>query len=161
MANLDQAMGLRPSGRILHARVYEAGSTVYKGDPVAFADDGAIDSTVTAPLLGVALNYATAGNDVLVADDPSQEFVVQASAAAINVQTDIGLNYALTLGTPDATYKISRTVLDDTSGDTTATLDVRLLAIEKRPDNAFGSVVDCIVKINNHQLGSHTGTVGL
>lgn len=161
MANADQPRGLRPSGRILHAGVYQAGSTIYPGDPVKQADDGQIDSSITVPLIGVALNYATVGQDVLVADDPSQEFVVQSDDATIDAQTDLLLNYDLILGTPDSTYKISRSELDGDTGATTATLAVKLLRVEARPDNALGSAVDCIVKINNHSLGSHTGTVGI
>lgn len=156
MANKDQAVGARPYGQIKSQKTYEAGSTVYPGDFVILAADGAIDSAAagTTPVLGVALNYATVGQKVLVADSPDQKFIVQSDDASVDAQTDIGLNYNITVSTADTLYRQSRMELDGSSGATDSNLPLRLLGVEGSVDNALGANVDCIVKINNHRLGN-------
>jgi len=161
MANKDMPCGLRPHGRILKAQEFVAGAAIYKGDPVKQGSDGQITASVTVPLIGVALNSAAAGGTVLVACDPSQEFIVQADSTDIDAQTDIFLNYDCLLGTPDTTYSISRAELDSDTGAITATLALKLLGIEARPDNALGTNVDCRVMINNHSFSAGTGAVGV
>jgi hypothetical protein len=118
------------------------------------AADGQIDASVTAPLLGVALSYASAaGQEVLVADDPDQMFVVQSDAAL--AATDVGINAPLTLGTPSTTYKRSGCELDGANAAADAALDVKILGISPEPGNEAGAVnVDVIVKINSHFLGN-------
>ena len=52
--------------------------------------------------------------------------------------------------------------IDSSSKNTTAALQVKLLDFYDTPSNdatANNSVL--VVKINNHQLGSHTGTTGV
>ena len=52
--------------------------------------------------------------------------------------------------------------IDSSSKNTTATLNVKLIDFYDVPSNdatANNSVL--VVKINNHELGSHTGTAGL
>lgn len=160
MANKDQAVGLRPYERLVKSSKYVAGSTVYPGDPVAIAADGQVDSSITVPLIGVALNYATAGQNVMVADDPQQLFVVQADGSL--AASDIGKNCELILGTASTAYKRSSAVLDASNIADTATLAVKILSIGDEVDNAAGATnVDVVVKINNHSLAGSTGTAGL
>lgn len=161
MANKNQPVGLRPHGQLERARKYVAGSTVYPGDPVALATDGQVDSSITVPLLGVALNYAVAGENVMVADHPDQIFEVQADGAI--AQADIQGNFELLLGTASTLYKRSACVMNAATADnTTATLAVKLLAIGDEVTQEVGVTnVDVIVKINNHVLNSGTGTAGL
>lgn len=160
MANKNQPVGLKPYEQLIRARKYVAGSTVYPGDPVSLAVDGAVDSSITVPLIGVALNYATAGQNVMIADHPDQMFVVESDESL--AQTDVGANFELILGTASTTYKRSAAVLDGSSIAQTATLAVKLLAIADGVDNSAGADnVDVVVKINNHSLGSHTGVAGL
>ncbi len=171
MANADLQRGFKPFGRIGHVGIYVAASTIYPGDMVE-QETGAANTTQfrmrcavanVGPLLGAAANYATAGQIVRVYDDPAQIFICQASAADIDANDDLGLNYSIIANAADATYRVSRQELDSSTGATTATLELKLLGINKRQDgkNAFGANVECLVKINNHQLGSHTGTAGV
>lgn len=160
MANKDMPTGLKPHEQCIRARKYVAGSTVYPGDPVALAADGQVDLSVTAPLLGVALNYATVGQDLMVADHPDQIFVAQATASI--AASDVGQNASLSLGTASTLYKMSRAEVDQSTLNTTATLAVKILGIGEAVDNTAGSAdVDVLIKINNHSLGSHTGTAGV
>lgn len=161
MANLNQPVGLKPHGELVRARKYIAGSTVYPGDPVSLATDGAVDPSITVPLVGVALNYATAGENVMVADHPDQMFEVQANGAI--AQTDIQGNFDLVLGTPSSTYKRSASYVDSATADNTvATLAVKIVAIADGVNNTANAAYnDVIVKINNHVLNGGTGTAGL
>jgi hypothetical protein len=156
MANKDQPRGLVPYGKVLNAKVYEAGSTVYPGDLVILAADGAIDTAAagTTAALGVALSYGVAGADILVADDPNQKFIVQADDGTVSAQSAVGLNYNITVSTADTLFKQSRIELDSSTGATDSNLPLRLLDLEGAIDNAFGVNADLIVKINNHRLGN-------
>lgn len=168
MANKDQPRGAVPYGRLRNASKYEAGSEIRAGDFVTMADDGQIDpvavdgSSYTSNVLGVALSNAnSAGDPVLVADDPNQKFIVQADGADIDARTDINLNYAILATAHNSAYKKSQHELDSDTGDTTATLPLKLLEVMPRIDNALGAQVDCIVQINNHKLSGGTGSAGI
>jgi hypothetical protein len=161
MANKDQPVGFEPYGKIESLREYVAGVTIYAGDLVRMANTGLLARCAAGEAaLGVAMNYAAASGDkVRVCDAPSQQYKVQASSSQINAQTDIGLNFDIVVGSPNTTYKRSGMQLDSSTEGTTATIVLRLLAIDKTIDNALGDKVDCIVKINNHQAANNT--VGL
>jgi hypothetical protein len=163
MANLDQPQGFRPKGMQARANVYVSAGVIYPGDCVSQEAGGRVAaSAATSAICGVAIGYASAaGEDILVCDDPNQLFVCQADEADIDAQTDIGLNYDLLATAGSSAYRVSRMELDSSTGATTATLPLKLMGIEKRPDNALGAQVDCIVKINNHQLSASTGTAGV
>lgn len=163
MANYDAPSGFKPVGRVKSKTKYQAGGAVYPGDAVKFDSDGeVVAASASDALCGVAATYASGqGEAVHVFDDPNQLFVCQSDGSDIDAQTDINLNYNIVATAGNSTYKVSRMELDANTGDTTATLPLKLLYIDNRPDNALGEFVDCIVKINNHQLGSHTGTAGV
>lgn len=161
MANKDMKVGLEPHGKIESLREYVVGSSaVYPGDLVRLNANGLIDRCAASEsAIGVAMNYAAASGKVLVCDSTEQKFKIQADDATVDAQTDIGLNYDIVVGTADTTYKRSGMQMDASTQATTATLPLRLIAVEKSIDNALGAQVKCIVKINNHQLGN--ATVGL
>ena len=156
MANKDQIVGLKPVGKIISANEYEAGSVVYPGDLVKIANDGQVDPCAASEAaIGVALTYASgAGVKVMVSDSPEQRYSIQADDATIAAQTNLALNYNITVGTASTLYKRSAMQLDSSTGATDSILPLRALAIDKSVDNAFGNKVDVIVKINNHSLGN-------
>jgi hypothetical protein len=152
MANQDRPKGFEPYGEVKSTLRCQAGSKVVAGELVARADDGAVDAWASGDVLGVALSTAqAAGDTVLVSDSNDQKYICQADAGDIDAQTDIGLNYDVVATAEDSTYDIARMELDSSSGATTATLPIKLVEVDKRPDNAFGANVDCIVKINVNQ----------
>lgn len=163
MANLDQPKGFEPKGEALRENKYVAAGVIYPGDAVSLDSSGrAVAASATSALAGVCNSYASAaGASVNVWDHPDQQFYVQADEADIDAQTDIGLNYDLLATAGSSAYKMSRMELDSSTGATTATLPLKLLGIDERPNNALGAQVDCIVKINNHQLAGGTGTAGV
>jgi len=98
-----------------------------------------------------------------VADDPDQLFIAQQDSDSSNiVAADLNLNADLVFGSGSTSTGISGVEIDSSSKNTTATLQVRLVDFYDIPSNdatANNSVL--VVKINNHQLGSHTGTAGV
>lgn len=156
MANKDQSMGFRPFGALKSSSDYMAGGTVYPGDIVKLDNAGKVVQAAagTSAALGVALNYAVSGSTVNVADDPSQLFVGQADDATIAAQTNLNLNYNITVGTASTLYKRSAMEVDASTGATDSNLPLKVLKLGKDIDNAFGDQADVVVKINNHQLGN-------
>jgi hypothetical protein len=110
---------------------------------------------------------ATTAGYVLVADDPNTLFEIQegngtagATGTALTVSA-IGNNANFVVVAGGATYADSGTVLDNATEATTATLNLKIMSLAQREDNAFGNYAKWIVKINNHQYGAHTGTAGV
>lgn len=94
----------------------------------------------------------------MVVDDPNVIFEVQEGGTPM-VAADVGLNTNLTISA--AGNYTSTVVLDNADKAVGATLQVKLLGLVQRVDNAFGQYAKWLVKINNHELGSGTGTAGL
>lgn len=163
MANLDQAKGAEPWGGCLRIREYVASGAIYQGDFVTQEAGGRVaQAAATNALCGVAMNYASAaGEKVLVADHPDQEFVVQADDSTIDAQTDLGLNYDIVVASANTTYRRSGMQLDASTQATSSILPLKALRIDPKVGNALGSKVDVVVIVNNHQLKGGTGTEGV
>ncbi len=161
MANPDRPSGLTPLGRIREQREYTAGARCFPGDAVRMQADGKVDPAAAAQaILGVALNYADAdGDNVNVSIAEDQTYLVQADAAGITAQTGIGLNYDILATAGSTTFNASRMELDSSTANTTITLQLRVLSLGSRIDNAFGTNSEVEVKINNQQAAANT--VGL
>jgi hypothetical protein len=97
-----------------------------------------------------------------VVDDPNVVFEIQeASGGTALAAADVGLNANVVVGTGNSTTGLSAMELDNSTENTTATLQLKILGMSPRPDNAIGEHCKWLVKINNHQLGSSTGTAGV
>lgn len=95
---------------------------------------------------------------VMVVDDPDVVFEVQEIGTGTQLTSaEVGLNANLVVGTNNGF--ISGWLLGNTTEDVTATLQVRLLGLAQRSDNAFGQYAKWLVKINSHELAA--GTAGL
>lgn len=119
----------------------------------------------TIDLTRRSLPVSTAGY-VLVADDPNILFEVEegttaGAAGTALTASAVGNNANFIVLAGAKTYADSGTLLDNATEATTATLNLKLMGLAQREDNAFGARAKWIVKINNHQYGSHTGTVGV
>lgn len=171
MANSDLPRGFRPYGELKHVGIYIAASTIYPGDAVEQEAGAAsttrfrmqVASANVGPLIGVALNYATAGQVVRVADDPQQLFAGQCDSTDFDSNADLGLNTSILATGGDSTYKCSRMEIDSSELLSTATLEVKVLGYVDRQDgkNQMGANAEVIFKINNHQLSGSTGTAGV
>lgn len=162
MANTQRTRGAWPVDAPLRMTPYTAGGTVYPGDLLITDSTGrVVAGAASGALIGVAAHKATAGNEVLVYDHPDQKFGIQANGVTPSATTDLLLNYDFVASAANTTYNRSNHVLNTSSGNTTATLPLKLIGYERRPDNALaGNTVDCVVVINNHQLKGGTGTAG-
>lgn len=95
---------------------------------------------------------------VLVVDDPSVLFEVQeVSGGTPLAATAVGLNANLVAGTNNG--YVSGWELSNATEDTEEGLQVKIMGLAQRADNAIGAHAKWIVKINNHELAAGTGSV--
>jgi len=93
----------------------------------------------------------------LVVDDPMVVFEMQESGTAL-AAADIGLNANIIVATPGTGGRWSASVIDNSTKATTSTLNVKLLGLARRSDNAFGTAAKWLVIINSHSY--RAGTTG-
>ena len=185
MANVDKARGLQPfaspHGAVqatLYPIIATYATSLFKGDPVIRVAAGYVEiataaagaASVLGPILGTYDNTyapsaywigatATAGF-ALVADDPSQMFVLQEdSVGGALTLASRGANGSLVAGTGDTTTNLSGWLLDSSTVTTTATLEVKLIDKLNVVGNDFGNYCDWVVKINAHQNASATAGI--
>ena len=88
---------------------------------------------------------------VFVADSPNLVFIAQEDSDTSTLdQDDIGLNANIIIGTGSTTTGVSAVEIDSNTAATTATLDLRILGLHRRPDNEIGANAIWEVALNNH-----------
>lgn len=93
-----------------------------------------------------------------VVDDPNVLYEVQEdSVGGALVAADIGLNCSLIAAANNGF--LSGWMLDTSTKATTAALDVKILGLIQRNDNAFGNLAKVLVWINNSEF--HAGVLGV
>lgn len=99
----------------------------------------------------------------MVVDDPDVLFEVQEHANGTALAaTEIGLNTISVVGTGSgfvSGWEVASAT--DATPATTATLQLRLMGLVRRQQNAFGAYAKHLVKINVHELGTGTGAAGV
>ena len=168
---IDRPFGFMPAGGSQRLRAYNkdvAAARIFPGDVVMREADGNV-AVITAGnetnILGVSAEpsaNATADTEVMVYDDPEQEFVCQDDGAGgFFAQTSEGLNADIVVTTGDTTLDRSQHELDISSAVTTiAPLKiVRLHPVETGFATAAGSPRRVIVKFNpaNHIYATTAG----
>ena len=162
MANLDKPCGFDCKNGPLRIGKYEAGSTVYPGSLVTIASDGQVDeATAGSLILGVAMNKAAVGEELLVADHPDQIIIGQVAATEIDVQSDIPGCADILATAGSSAYNLSRQEIDGSTLSNSATAQLRLLRIAGRVNNAFGANVLVECAINEHQFGPAQANAGV
>lgn len=173
MANRDAPMGFLPylspvgvgNAPIGYYDLADANSEIHPGDPVTITS-GQVDKAAAGnALCGIAAEYkaANAGasnGKIAVYDHLDQRFVAQTDngTGTLTAEAGIGLNANFVAGVGSNGHSTAE--IDESTGATTATLPFKVLALQPAQDNAYGEFNRLIVKINNHQFGSHTGTAG-
>ena len=165
------------------------GTALFVGDLVKLATDGSnegytavIQAAAGDACIGVVVGFevvpgsldtpqyraASTKRVVLVADDPNLIFEAQEDGDTDPLETaDIGLNVNFIVAAGSTVTGASGMQIDSTTHNTTATLPLRLLGLSQNVGNenvlsAGGQAYTrWEVKINNHQLGSHTGVAGV
>jgi hypothetical protein len=158
-------------------------NAIAKGDPVKIAgsaDAAGIAATVTRASAGDAIIGAVVGflpdkayedqthrsasiaRYVIVADHPSQLFSIQEDSVGGSLAaTSVGQNADMIIAAVDTATGLSNVELDSSTAATTATLVLKVISRDPAVNNAIGTNCRWIVKINNHQYGSSTGTAGV
>lgn len=89
---------------------------------------------------------------LLVADDPGLLFEIQeVSGGTAIAAADIGLNANFVVGSGSTTTGQSGVELNNSGIDTTNTLDLQIVDVVNRDDNAIGEHCKYLVRINRHQ----------
>lgn len=183
MANADTPFGLKPVGHLSGGviRMEEDfitsayGTNIFTGDPVIRHTDGGINvaGASGAQIIGVfaGCRYVnSAGEQVFsrywpasttatnivayVYKDPNIVFAVQTDGS-ITVE-DTGQNADTVAGAGDTKTGISAYEISATT-NTTAALQLKILGKYEAPDNAWGTNVIVLVKINEHHLNTASG----
>lgn len=98
----------------------------------------------------------------LVVDDPNVIFEAQEDSVGEDTAlASVGLNINFIVGSGSTVTGASGMEIDSSTKATTATLPLKLMGFVQRANNEVGANARWLVKINNHQLGSHTGTAGV
>lgn len=175
MANVDNPHGLQPRGRTLsggcpavesYTKDANEAAAIFVFDAVHMQNDANIAAAGASPgttlYLGVALNHGAAASltNHLVVVSPDALFEAQDNNDTDGVAAaDIGLNGNIELNAGSATTKLSGHELDESTYNTTATLDVKLLRLLAVPDNAFGAFARIEIVFNKHMYA--TGVAGI
>ena len=159
-------------------------TAIFTGDPVKYKNDGTVEvATAGDASCGVFMGCFYTDPDTskptfrrhfpaslspgdaiaFVCDDPDQMYVAQQDSVGANaVAANLNENANLVFGSGSTTTGISGVEIDSSTLATTATHQVRLVAFYDTPGNdATANNSDLVIKINNHQLGSSTGTAGV
>ena len=124
MANLDSPLGLRPvdngvggTAPRITAYTRTGTSVIYEGALVVLLESGpgVYNGTTAAHaynVLGVAAHYSAAAGEVLIYDDPEQEFLIQGDSAVAAPLLAPGRYANLTVVTGNATLLQSKSELD-------------------------------------------------
>lgn len=168
------------------ARVYSTasgdGTAIYVGDPVklagtsqvingqTYADiaQGAVGNVLVGVVIGVladtrdSLVYRAASTvrRLLVVDDPNALFEIQeVSGGTALTANDIGLNAPFVVGSGSTVTGYSGVELNNVGEATTNTLDLKIIGLVPRENNAVGENAKWIVRLNNHIYVNQTAGV--
>jgi len=179
MANDNTPFGLKPEtsfkGSVKRERYdLAAGTTkIFLYDPALIQAAGTVNiGGVTGQLLGSFVGFEDAdgmpqsfypgdsstGWKALVADDPTQEFLIQEdSVGGAMALADVGLNANLVAGTGREDTGVSTYQLDSSTKATTSALQLRILRFLECANNDVGNYAKWVVRINNHFHAQTTG----
>ncbi len=169
MSNVNNPSGLRlltrnaQGGRIQcesYTKAAAYGYAIYERDPVTLLA-GVLNGPAsgitpgTTRYRGVVLgpsSLASLAALQLVADSKDAVFECQedASGASNVVAAKMGYNANLTTTAGDATLQSSKVQVSGTSINTTGTLDMRIIRLVNKPDNAYGANAQLEVRFNKH-----------
>lgn len=101
----------------------------------------------------------TKGYYALVVDDPAVLFEIQDDGASALTATACNKNASFTVTNPSSPQQNSASVLGTATVNTTQSLNLRIVGLAPRDDNAFGVYAKWLVKINQHELEGNTAGV--
>lgn len=108
--------------------------------------------------LTVLHREASTNRIALVVDDPMVVYEIEANGVGV-AAADVGANADFVATAGSTLTGQSAFVLNTASIATTAGLNLRILGLVKRPDNALGTADKVWVTLNSHEF--HTGVAGV
>lgn len=95
----------------------------------------------------------------LVVDDPAVLFEIQDDGLNVLTATAANKNASFTVANPSSPQQNSASVLNTGSVATTQALNLRIMGLMQRDDNAFGQYAKWVVKFNQHELEGNTAGI--
>lgn len=93
----------------------------------------------------------------LVVDDPNVLFEIQEGGVGSALTTSsVNRNVNINTGTRSGTLYVSPAYLDNNTVNTTATLNLKIISLIQRRDNAFGASAKWLVTVNSHEFRAGT-----
>lgn len=138
-------------------------SQVVNGLTLADVDQAATGDVVLGVVVGVlpdtanSLPYRAASTvrRLLVATDPSLLYEIQeVSGGTALAAADIGLNANFVVGSGSTTTGYSGVELNNSGEASTNTLDLQIVGLVERPDNAVGEHAKWLVRVNRNQFAN-------
>lgn len=141
-----------------------AGTDVVRGVVIGVLPVAPNDPSLVGTNLDLTLQNmpATKAKDyyVLVVDDPMVIFELEDDGAAALTATACNKNAIFVVANPTSPSQVSATTLSAASVAVTATLNLKLMGLAQKPDNAYGVNADWLVMFNLHEL-NRGGTAGI
>lgn len=157
-------------------------TALFIGDPVKLAGtsqtiDGIVYADVTRAatgdvVVGIVGSVAADNRDSLIyraastvrimniIDDPDILFEIQeVSGGTALTANDIGLNANFVVAAGSTVTGLSGVELNNSGEATTNTLDVQIIGLSPRADNAVGEHAKWLVRLNNHQFSNQVAGV--
>lgn len=139
-----------------------AGTDVVRGVIVGFMVAAPYGVNLQAPALDLSIQTVPAAKSrayyALVVDDPSVIFELQDDGLSALTAAAVNKNASFTVANPSGIAQNSASVLNTASVATTNTLNLKIMGLVQRDDNAFGVNAKWLVKFNLHELlGGTTG----
>lgn len=170
MANVNNPHGFLPvrsvgggigQPKISYLDLLVTNAAIGIGDPVTLSSGDVDRAAASTALCGIAAESKSAntGGKIAVWADPLQCFEGQTDDGTGTGTTQLltsGANANIVAGAPSNGRSIAE--IDESTVLTTATLPLKIISLYKDPKNAYGEFNRLVVKINNHQFGTGTGT---
>lgn len=113
---------------------------------------GVVTSCVAASRDSTVYRAASTLTIVNVCDAPDVLFEMQESAGGTALAAnDIGLNANFVVSSASTSTGFSATTIDNSTEATSNTLDLKIIGLANKPNNAVGESAKWIVRINRHQ----------
>ena len=161
MANTNAPFGFALAERLRGAHRYVKGTAtqIINGEMVMMDANGkvVVATAANTKLLGVCIGFEPAAStEIMVADDPDQQYYVQDDGVGGTLaQTNVGNNFDLVATAENGTFLAARMSLDTSDNSGTASAQLALLGFH--PQDAVGKYVRCRVKIREHLNRLNTG----
>lgn len=138
---------LSGASQVINGRTYADVKQAATGDKIV----GVVVGVVPVTQASTIYREASTQRVVLVADDPDLLFEIQeVSGGTSFTANDIALNANFVVAAGLTATGVSQVEIDNSTEATTNTLDLKIVGLVNREDNAVGENAKWLVRINRH-----------